>query len=418
MKQKIAILTNMMEFLPGYSLTGIIKDQITMLKRHGDDPHLFVNEQYHGEKFDEDVPVHKEIPFTHLIDYPSITELKKEHAMLVKTGTLYLEQKLQDYDMVWTHDFIFTGWFLPYGLMCEELAKKLPHLRWLHWVHSIPTGQRDYWDIQKYGPRARMVYPNRTDIVHAAEQFRGAPENVRVIHHIKDLRSFHDFDADTCEIIDRVPGIMQADIVQVLPASVDRLNAKRIREVISIFGHLNRRVKSVCLVIANQWATTRTHKETIDQYLSHAEACGLVPGVDIVFTSTFKKDWEVGVSKDVIRDLFTCSNVFVFPTREESFGLVVPEAALHGVLMVLNRSLTMQYEVAGPFSLFFDFGSHNQSHNNIAGDKYFEDIATIMLGKLRQNDALKAKTFARQRYNYDFLYQAEYEPVIAESRLW
>jgi hypothetical protein len=419
---KIAILTNHMEMIPGFSLTGIIQDQCRMLSRFGHDVHLFVNEQFNENSYPVgldglNVTIEKKVPFAHLVDYQSQKDLNDDHVKTVTATAEMLEKELADFDFAFTHDWIFQGWFLPYGLGCVKASLRLKNCHFLHWIHSVPSGFRDWWQIRHYGSNHTLVYPNETDRLYVAEQYRGAIDNVRTIHHIKDLRTWFDFDPITCDIINRVPSLMQADVVQILPASADRLSAKRVKETILIFSKLKEQGERICLFVANQWATTRTHKESVQMYKKIAADRGLTRD-ELVFSSEMDETYEIGLPKRVIRELFQLSNLFIFLTREESFGLVIPEACLSGgVLLVNNQSLDMQREIAKGTGLYFDFESNRRNLDHVKDeDNYFNGIATIIRGRMRQDDAIKSKTAMRQAYNMDYLYNHEYAPIMAELK--
>jgi hypothetical protein len=417
---KIAILTCFMEFYPGYSLTGIVKDQAWMLAKNGHEVHLFVNEQYNGETFSDDVILEKKIPFAHLFDYRK-EELKEDHVITAnKTRDVLIEELSKDYSIVFTHDFVFTGWNLPYCVGVREASKSLPGVKWMHWIHSVPTASFPWWNMRSFGNAHKIIYPNTSDRIRVAEQYRGTINDVRVIPHIKDMRTWGSFHAETCEFINDHPSIMPADILQLYPASVDRLKAKRLREVILIFSAFKRKGFSVCLVVANQWATGRQQKEDIEQYKKIASRNGLKVGEDIIFTSDYKEGrYGVGIPQYMVEELLRLSNLFIFPTREESFGLVMPEAALSsGGLCVLNKSLDMMKEVSGYTTLYFDFGSFHMTVEHADEDKWITDVASIILGRMLQNEAISLKTFCRQRYNIDNLYNKFYAPIFAESVLW
>jgi glycosyltransferase involved in cell wall biosynthesis len=417
---KIAILTNFTEFNPGYSLTGIVKDQVTMLKRYSHDVHLFVCEGFNNAaSVCLDVgccEVKPLVPFAHLADYQSVFNLSKDHAETVQRTAQFIVEQLADFDVAFTHDLIFTGWNLPYALGILAASKQLPSLLWLHWIHSIPSNSRDWWHIKKYGPNHRIVYPNRADAIHVAERYRGTLEDIKIIPHIKDPRTWWDFDEGTCEFIDEYPAVMQADFVQILPASADRLHAKRVGEVIHIMSNIKIAGKSVCLVVANQWATERIHGEDITSYKRLARACDLSDR-EVIFTSEFKAPtFKTGIPRRMLRELFLLSNLFIFPTDHESFGLVVPEAALSGTLMLLNRSLDNQQEITGGNALYFPFSSYNNKWECPDMNKYCQDLATIILGRWLENEAIRTKTFCRQRYNMDSLYRNYYSPIIADLK--
>ena len=426
---KIALLTNFMEFTPGYSLTGIVKDQAWMFAKNGHEVHLFVNSKYNGETFPAQVQLRKLVPFAHLKDYRSKKDVFPEtpsHLEATKQMVEMLKVELQDFDFALTHDFVFTGWNFPYGQACLQATPSLPELRWLHWIHSVPTAMSDFWDIKNFGSKHKVIYPNETDRIRVAEQYRGDKNDVRTIPHIKDLRSWFDFDPESIEFIDSYPAVMQADIVQIYPASVDRLSAKRVREVMLLFSKMKRLGSSVCLVIANQWATGRQQKEDVERYKKIASRNGLTVGEEVIFSSDWKFDekkgrakYDVGLPKNILRDLMTCMNLFIFPTREESFGLVLPEAALSsGCLCVVNKSLQMMMELSGFTTLAFDFGSYHMDFKCENEENYMTDVAKIIVGRMKQNESLMFKTFARQRYNIDSIYQRYYAPIMGEAATW
>lgn len=418
---KIALLTTFNEFLPGYSLTGIVKDQARMLAEYGHEVHLFVNEKYNGEKFSDDVILEKKIPFTHLIDYQTKKDLTDDHKGIVQqTAAMLTEELSNGYETVFTHDFMFTGWNLPYGLACLEAGNRLDKVRWMHWIHSVPSRSSDWWDVRRYGKKHKIIYPNETDRLRVAEQYRGTIDDVRVVPHIKDFRTWGNFHQETQDFIKDHPTIMQADVLQIYPSSVDRLKAKRLREVILIFSKFKKMGFKTTLVVANQWATGRQQKEDINEYRKIAARNGLQPWTDIIFTSDWKEGkYGVGIPGYMVEELFRLSNLFIFPTREESFGLVMPEAALSGsCLMVLNKSLAMQMEVSGYTAIYFDFGSFHMQVEHKDEERYFTDIANIIVGRMKQNESIQAKTFCRKRYNWDNLYKNYYAPLLAESSVW
>jgi len=321
-------------------------------------------------------------------------------------------------DVVFTHDFVFTGWNKPYAIGIQNIKDQLPGVVWMHWIHSIPTQFSDWWQMSSYGPNHKLIYPNATDRVRVAENYRADTNAVRVIPHIKDLRVMFDFDEATCDIIDTYPALMQSDIVQIYPASSDRFESKRVSEVIRIMSYIKSLGHSVCLFIANQWATTQKHYANLMEYYDLAKKYGLEPGKNFIFSSLFPENkYKVGVPARILTQLMQLSNLFIFPTREETFGLVLPEVSLaSGALCVLNRSLTMQAEVSGNNAIYFDFGSYSHNHNCDDQDKYLRDLALIILGRIQQNDSLLTRTFMRKHYNYDYLYAHYYAPIISELR--
>jgi glycosyltransferase involved in cell wall biosynthesis len=429
--QNIAILTNFQDFNPGYSLSGIVADQVTMLKRYGHEVHLYTCESYNDE-FDEELPceVHHKIPFVDLVDYKEESKFSKEHEEFAKKlkNVLVEEFKTKNIEIAISHDWVFTGWNLPHSYAIRLANPHLHGVNWLHWIHSVPSDLdypqgRDWWDIRRYGPNHKLIFPNAAERTRVAEQFKGQLDDVRVIPHIKDLRTWYDFDPETWKFIDDYPGVLQADIVQVYPAATDRLRAKQIDMVANLFARFKEKGFTVCLVIANQWATDREHEQDLNGFLDAMKQLGLRRDVEVIFTSLWQNGkYNTGLPKKILRELQLCSNLFVYPTVEESFGLVGPEAAIGGNYMVLNKSLYMMFEIFGNSGLYCDFGSYHNifdpANIGITLDQYMRGVANLIIGRFSQNEVFQTRSWCRRVYNMDSLYNQVYQPIFAESRLW
>jgi len=425
---KIALMTNFSKFQPYYSLTYVVKDMAEMLARYNHEVHLFVSERWRDaeDQFAPGVIVEKKVPHGNLKDYgPNDEELTPEHKLLRNNTAQMFRKELADgYELAITEDFVFQNWNKPYGLAIQDATKDLPNVRWLHRIHSVPTVQTGWWNIRNYGGKHKLVYPNKTDALRVAEMYKGWLEDVRVIPHIKDLRTWFEFGKDSRDIIDWCPQIMQADIVQVYPCSVDRLHAKRLDVVINIIANIKRQMRSVCLVVIPQWCTGDKQRALMEKYKVLAVKQGLDIGTDIIFTPEYPgepKRFAVGVDRRVVRELQLCSNLFIFPTDHETFGLVLPEACLTGCpITVLNRSLPMMSEIAGYDGIFFDFGSYTQKVDRPIESvpTFYKDLAMIILGEYNNNKPLQMKAWMRQKYNMDRIYHHFYAPIMAESKRW
>ena len=137
MKERVAILTTFQDFNPGYSLTGIVSDQYRMLKEHGHEVDIFTCTQFNHKSLPPGFKVKTLIPFAHLKDYTTKHDLTPEHKTTMEETSAVLQEELKDTQIDLTHDFLFTGWNLPYGLGVLNATHYLPDTRFLHWIHSV-----------------------------------------------------------------------------------------------------------------------------------------------------------------------------------------------------------------------------------------------------------------------------------------
>jgi glycosyltransferase involved in cell wall biosynthesis len=352
--------------------------------------------------------VEKLIPEYSPTDYASINDISPEHQEFAIRLSKILAESLMDFDVAFTHDWIFTSWKLPLAEALRLAADSTRHVHFLHWVHSRPYMYYDWWDIKRYGKNHKVVSLNHTDHILVADTFKGDAADVRVIPNIKDLRILKRFTQPAWDFIDEYPGLMNATFVQVYPAATDRLTDKGVNHLIHVFAELKTRGFSVSLVIANGW-TGVLPKEDIVRYKRRAERLGLKPDEEFIFTSDFP-GFESGVPHATLMDLMSCSSLFIFPSRGEADPLILPEAILmSAALPVLNRSLPVMMEIGAGSGLFFDFGSADRPYDPSSDYGWMADR---IIGAFR--DGIQSRTWYRRNLNMDRIYRKYYAPLFAE----
>ena len=148
---------------------------------------------------------------------------------------------------------------------------------------------------------------------------------------------------------------------------------------------------------------------------SEGRRCGLRPG-ELLFTSDI--GYPDGFPRAGVLELFGLSNLFLCPSRSESFGLTVLEAAARGNLLVVNQAVPALEELGGALGAIFmrwdarnfDCDTHETYHPSER--LYREEHAREILRRLREDPVLRARTLARTRYSSRAVFREYLLPLL------
>jgi hypothetical protein len=413
----IGILSTFSNLSPEYSLAGVVRSQLTMFLKYGYKPVLFVLNIFEDDSVPEGVEVRKIVPQLVLEPYSAknADNLEEDVSKVVPA----FEENMQDIDVMLTHDIIFINSYLPYNVaMRRGIEGRLSHIRWLHWMHSAPSFRNldeSAWDNLVTLPKnSRLIYMNHTDVIRAAEMYHVLPKDVRTIFNPMDIRELYDFDQLTKDIVE-ANDLMSPEFLCVYPLSSTRMDAagKQLSKVIRIMAEIKKKGRTVSLVVPNAHANAQREKDKIEEMYKIGYSHGLERR-ELVFTSLHTHEYELGVPHEVVRNLFLLSNLFIFPTVSENCPLVLLEAMAGKNILVLNQSFPALKDFGEENALYFHFGSLVDNPTIQTEDKYYQDIATLILSEYNQNKAVKAQTRLRQDFNLDSIWRRQLEPAILE----
>jgi glycosyltransferase involved in cell wall biosynthesis len=417
---RILILTNLTVVDQMLSIASVVQDQCTMLVRHGHEVHVAVNSscgdcdavaRFFG------VASSLMFPFE-LLEYQSPGHAIEHNKVHVQSVCDALWWRVLEYDVVFTHDLVFSAFNLPCAEAIRLLSAETKHVRFYHWVHSVPTVRAEWWDLCRYGDNHSLVYLNDVDVRHVADIWRCDTCRISVIPPACDPRIFWEFSEETWTFIDSLPALMTASFVQIYPASGDRLESKGLRQLLAVFGAVKRAGASVCLVVADSHVTGARKRQDREYYRRIAERHGLTPAEFCFSSDEDHGGHETGLPRRMLRELMLLSDVFVFPSRGESFGKCLYESAMTGVLPVLNVGTDYMLQMREHFGSIpmARFGSFQSTVDDTKCTTSLDSIAGRIIIDVEGSPALRAKRYVRQKLNIDALYRDCYEPILTQTQ--
>lgn len=440
--KRIAIFTNFADYSEAYSLTRIATEQIKMLVQNGYEPTVIV-----GDTF---VPVKAfALPEVKLAKIPNVAchnEVKKDETFDEDVTNIEkaLEEILKDIDVVISHDIIYQPACLKHNFAARRVAEKNPKIRWLHWIHSAtspmtlealrPIFQDEYMNlVSKPFPNSRYVFFNHYSIPRIARDFGVPEEVVRVVHHPSDISQVLALTPDVTKFM-RDNAILDADAVCVYPCRLDR--GKNVEVAIKTMAMVKDYKKKVKMIVVD-FHSTGGDKITYRDDLKNIAVDYGYSQDELIFTSEYKKEWEVEVPYEDTQAIMRLANVFIMPSRSESYSLVAQEAGINRCVMVFNQDFPPFRDIFGPYGIFKKYSSNFDIMSDLAEasgntnteygpanaspeergsweQKYHRGTAGAIVARLNHPEMAES-WFLRKYRNLDTVFKTELEPLFSEE---
>lgn len=423
--KRIAMLTTFHGYLDSYSLCRIAKMQLKMLHKNGYQCRFLFRggDSEEWAKWTDDI---RRIP-DFIVDNDGSTKDmekrsgKKPEEMIMETLAA-LEKELKDVEVVITQDLIFQPSNFVQDQAAALFAEKHPEVLWLHWIHSA-TSPRDLGKrANTRYPNGYVVYPNSWDVPRVAKNFGVEEALVKVVPHATDFEDFFKLHPLTVQMIEE-KGLLDAEVVGCYPLRLDR--GKQPEFAIRIFSQIKRQMRrSIRFVIADFQSTggdkvkfREELKELIVDLGMNANEC--------FFMSEFDQSCHLETPYEVIRDLMLLSNVYIHPSRSETYSLTVQEARICKNLLVLNFDFPAMRSIYGDAALYRKFGAAVNPVEGTDGninvsygegvDRWCGDAAANIVFWLDNQPVLRGATETRMNKNIYSVFKRFYEPLFHGS---
>ena len=369
MKNNIIIFTTFREASSSYSLNRVVVDQLKMFIAHGYNVKVIVAQGFKAN-CKETWYLRPEVELIEIADVVvqneiSAYEREKNFDQDVQLLTDELRQIIKNGDVIIAHDIFYQPAAIKHNLAIRNILPELPEVRILNWVHSASVpfilaqergGGVRYLDlVQKPLPQAFHIAFNPYSIPRVASWFGAELANVKYVPHPHDFTEFfHPLAKDITEKLE----LLQTDIVCMYPCRLDR--GKQPHLVLEIMNQIKQSGRTIRLIIAD-FSSRGGDKVVYRQEMKNMALDFGWAENELTFLSEFdmpENDLREEVPHQVISNLFELTNVFILPSRSETYSLVAQEAAMKRNLLILNFDFPPLRSIYGEEARYFKFSSN------------------------------------------------------------
>ncbi|HAX72781.1 MAG TPA: glycosyltransferase [Firmicutes bacterium] len=424
---KVAILAMFNGLTPTYSLVNVVAEHLTMLLNHKIEVKLLVTQDCpdssrYGIFLDERIEWIKVTnrykgTLIHWEDYSSedmtvhdtffdeADEIAKDFAKYLKDVTHCI-----------MHDIHYQGWHLVHNIAIRAAQKELPHVKFIAMTHSMPVNRPIHveWPISaRYTPMENTVYayPTSSGLSALAKQYNISEDLCFAINN--SLNLIEDMN-DEIKFIASRTNLIEPDLLIVYPARLT--TGKQCEKIAALGGVFKKEYHQTVKIIYCDFESMDINTDTYKTMIINE---GINYGLsieDMVFTSDL--GFLNGVKRQTVLELFTLSNLYICPSYAESFGLTILEAASRGNFLVLNQAVPALEELGQHLSVHYmrwparNFGFDTLETYHPTEFEYLKQHAFDILNHMWSNAVLQSKNIVRKRYNPQWIYKNQLEPLL------
>jgi glycosyltransferase involved in cell wall biosynthesis len=267
-------------------------------------------------------------------------------------------------------------------------------------------------------PHSKVIFPNSYSKPRVAKNFGYNEDDIVYVPHAIDYCDFFGFHPMSTKLVDD-KNMLNVEFICNYPVRLDL--GKNVEFCVRIFAQLKKLGRSVRLVVIDFHSTGPEKNAYREQLKKLAGQQGLTD-IELTFTSEFDESLRVRSPRELVRDMCILSNVFILPSRSETFSLVAAENFLAGCIGILNDDFTPLRSVYSDTPLYYKFSANIDRMTGLDGDTnveyhpsvdhYCRDIALRLIYEMQHNRTIQMQTKLRMELNLDNVFRKYLEPLL------